>query len=95
MIPGCEVLLAVEVISPGSGSERNDRVRKVREYASVGIPQYWIVEHSPAPRVQILTLDGRSYAADPATASGVLVVTEIDADKSFTVSFDPATLLEF
>jgi hypothetical protein len=54
----------------------------------VGIPQYRIVEHSPAPRVQILTLDGNSYAADLAKASGVLVVTEIEADKSFTVSFD-------
>ena len=32
------------------------RVRKVREYASLGIAQYWIVEHSPNPKVQVLTL---------------------------------------
>jgi Putative restriction endonuclease len=36
-----------EVISPGSGSERTDRLRKVGEYARLGIPQYWIVEHPP------------------------------------------------
>jgi Putative restriction endonuclease len=38
-----------EVISPGSGSERTDRLRKVGEYARLGIPQYWIVEHTPLP----------------------------------------------
>jgi Uma2 family endonuclease len=56
VIPRSELLLVSEVISPGSSSERTDRVRKAREYASLGIPQYWIVEHSPDPRVQILAL---------------------------------------
>ncbi|WP_327150370.1 Uma2 family endonuclease [Nocardia sp. NBC_01329] len=40
LIPGTDILLAVEVVSPGSGSERTDRVRKVREYAALGISQY-------------------------------------------------------
>src|SRR5262249_47458616 len=54
VIPGREVLLVVEVVSSGSSSERTDRVRKVGEYAAVGISQYWIVDQQPAPRVQVL-----------------------------------------
>lgn len=95
VIPGREVLLAVEVISAGSSSERNDRVRKVGEYASVGIPQYWIVDHQPYPRVRVLRLGEQEYIAEPVTSAGTLLVAEIHADKPFTVSFDPAALLEF
>jgi Uma2 family endonuclease len=95
VIPGREVLLVVEVISAGSGSERNDRVRKVGEYAAIGIPQYWIVDHQPDPRVQVLRLDGQGYIAEPVANAGSVLVTEIEADKPFTVSFDPAALLEF
>ena len=34
--------LAVEVISPGSA--RYDRVTKLQWYASIGIPEYWIID---------------------------------------------------
>ena len=95
VIPGREVLLAVEVVSSGSSSERNDRVRKIREYAAVGIPQYWIVDHRPEPRVQVLRLDDQEYIAEPVAHPGTILVTEIKADKPFTVSFDPAALLDF
>jgi len=95
VIPGREVLLAVEVVSAGSSSERNDRVRKVGEYAAVGIPQYWIVDHQPYPRVRVLRLGEQQYIADSITNAGTLLVAEIQADKPFTVSFDPAALLEF
>lgn len=95
VIPGREVLMAAEVVSPGSSSERTDRVRKVHDYAAVGIPQYWIVDHHPDLRVHILTLGDRAYTAKPVTASGTVLVAEIDADKPFSVSFDPAALLEF
>jgi Uma2 family endonuclease len=95
LIPGTELYLVAEVISPGSGSERTDRLRKVAEYARLGIPQYWIVEHSPAPTVQVLTLDGTAYTASPAVAQGNLLEAVIDADKPLTVSFDPAELLDF
>jgi len=95
VIPGREVLLAVEVVSPGSSSERNDRVRKVGEYATVGIPQYWIVDHHPDPRVQVLRLGPRGYVAESAMGAGTELVIEIEADRSFEVSFDPATLLDF
>ena len=85
-----------EVISPGSsGSERADRLRKVSEYASLGIPQYWIIEHTPRLSVQVLLLDGGAYTAAPAVMEGTRLEAEIDADKPFTVSFDPAGLLDF
>jgi Uma2 family endonuclease len=95
VIPGREVLLAIEVVSAGSSSERNDRVRKVGEYAAVGIPQYWIVDHQPNPRVRVLRIGEQEYIAEPVTNAGTLLVAEIQADKPFTVSFDPAALLEF
>jgi Uma2 family endonuclease len=95
IIPGSELFLAVEVISPGSGSERTDRIRKVMEYAGLGIPQYWMVEHTPHLSVQVLRLDGAGYVADTLTSEGTLVAATIDADKPFSVSFDPADLLAF
>ena len=36
------LLLAVEVVSPGSA--RDDRVRKRRIYQQAGVPEYWIVD---------------------------------------------------
>jgi len=95
LIPGTELYLVAEVISPGSGSERTDRLRKVTEYARLGIPQYWIVEHSPRLTVQVLTLADGTYTAAPAIAEGTTLDAVIDADKPITVSFDPADLLDF
>jgi Uma2 family endonuclease len=40
-----DVLLAVEIVSPGSG--RTDRVMKLAEYADAGIGHYWIVDLDP------------------------------------------------
>src|ERR1700712_555766 len=40
-VGAADVLLAVEIVSPGSG--RRDRVIKVSEYAEARIPHYWIV----------------------------------------------------
>ncbi|MFI0443941.1 Uma2 family endonuclease [Actinomadura sp. 6N118] len=96
-IPGREVLLAVEVISPGSGSERRDRVRKLKEYAALGIPQYWLVEYAPQPRVEVMTLgDGvDTYRAGPVVAAGAMFTAEVLADKAISVRFDPGTLTEF
>jgi Uma2 family endonuclease len=93
MIPGNELLLAVEVISPGSGSERTDRLRKVMEYAALGIPQYWLVEHTPHLSVQVLRLEGPAYMAEPVTGEGTTLTATVDADKPFSCSFDPADLL--
>jgi hypothetical protein len=75
--------------------ERTDRLRKVGEYARLGIPQYWIVEHTPQLSVQVLTLADGIYTAAPTVTQGARLEVVIHADKPFTVSFDPADLLDF
>jgi Uma2 family endonuclease len=95
LIPGGDLYLVAEVISPGSSSERTDRLRKVTEYAGLGIPQYWIVEHSPHPSVQVLTMSGDGYVPGPMVTAAGRLEAEIDADKPFTVTFAPSELLDF
>lgn len=53
-----EIALVVEIVSPGS--EAMDSVTKVREYASAGIPQYWVVDRDGAQTVTLhrLGVDG-------------------------------------
>jgi hypothetical protein len=63
--------------------------------ASAGIHQYWIVDHQPVPRVQVLEFADQGYVAAPAVSAGSTLVAVIEADKPFEVSFDPAVLLEF
>jgi Uma2 family endonuclease len=46
-----EVLLVVEIISPGS--RRMDQVIKRAEYADAAIPHYWIVDLKPADAVSL------------------------------------------
>lgn len=75
-VPASEVLLAVEVISPGS---RNvDLHLKSVEYADAGILHYWIVDL--APPVPTVTVYGTGAPGDgyaeSQTASEELVVTE-------------------
>ena len=63
-------------------------MRKVREYASLGIPQYWIVEHSPDLKVQILILGENGYLRGASAVAGTELAAGIEADKPFSVSFD-------
>lgn len=51
--------LVVEIVSPSSG--RHDRVRKVEWYASIGVPEYWLVDVD-ARAVQRLVLRGKHYS---------------------------------
>ena len=95
LIPGTELHLVAEVISPGSGSERTDRLRKVSEYARLGIPQYWIIEHSPRLAIHALTLTDGAYTAAPPVTEGTTFTAVIDADKPVSITFDPADLLDF
>jgi Uma2 family endonuclease len=57
--PAEDVLLAVEVISPGSG--RLDRVGKLNEYAEAGIENYWIVDLERPVTVTVFELVGEEY----------------------------------
>jgi Uma2 family endonuclease len=50
-----DLLLVIEIVSPGS--EALDEVTKLREYASVGIPQYWVVNRDSAQTVTLYRLD--------------------------------------
>jgi Uma2 family endonuclease len=58
--------LAVEIISPSSG--KYDRVIKLRYYASIGLPEYWVID-PPARTIERLVLAGEHYRIDDA-ASG-------------------------
>ncbi|MFC4126484.1 Uma2 family endonuclease [Nocardia rhizosphaerae] len=95
LLPGLDLPLAVEVVSSGTGSERTDRVRKVREYAELGIPEYWIVEHRADVRVLRLRLDAGSYRADPPVSAGAIFTAEVPGVDGARVEFDPAQLIEF
>ena len=52
-----DLVLVVEIVSPGS--EAMDSVTKVREYASAGIPQYWVVDRDGAQTVTLHRLTGQ------------------------------------
>ncbi|WP_063000332.1 Uma2 family endonuclease [Nocardia mikamii] len=95
LIPGTELLLVVEVVSRGSGSERTDRVRKVHEYVAAGIRQYWIIEHQPHIRIHRSVLGDDGYRWEPTVAEGNRFSADIEGDKVFRVEFDPAALIEF
>ncbi|MFC3502207.1 Uma2 family endonuclease [Micromonospora krabiensis] len=58
-LPVEDVLLVVEIISPGS--EGVDTVTKRSEYAAAGIPQYWMIEQDQAQTVTMHHLDGGQY----------------------------------
>jgi len=85
-----DLLLVAEVISPRSGSEQVDRVRKVGEYARAGIPVYWIVDLEPEPKVTILRLHDRDYVLDAEIRAG----HALTASEPFAISFDPGSLTQ-
>ena len=58
-LPVADVLMVVEIISPGS--EGVDTVTKRKEYAVAGIPQYWMIDQDPAQTVTMHRLDGDNY----------------------------------
>jgi Uma2 family endonuclease len=58
-LPVTDVLLVVEILSPGS--EGVDTVTKRSEYAAAGIPQYWVIDQDQAQTVAMHHLDGNHY----------------------------------
>ena len=59
-LPVADVLLVVEIVSPGS--EGMDTVIKRNEYAAAGIPQCWVVDRDQAQTVTMYRLAGEEYA---------------------------------
>ncbi|WP_374758752.1 Uma2 family endonuclease [Tsukamurella ocularis] len=68
-LTAADVLLAVEILSPGSG--RTDRVIKRAEYAVAGIRHYWIGDLD-GPSAEVLTLVDGAYEG-PTVADRVAV----------------------
>lgn len=57
--PADVVVLAVEVLSPGS--VRRDKITKFAEYADVGIEHYWIVDLDPPATIMVYRLVDGEY----------------------------------
>lgn len=77
-LDAADVLLAVEILSPGSC--RTDRVTKLTEYANAGIPHYWIVDLAePAVLTAYILVDGGyklvAQATDAVSLSGPATIT--------------------
>ena len=76
------VLLAIEVLSPGS--VRHDNVTKLNEYAEAGIEHYWIVDTDDPATIAVYQLaSGRYKRSDK--ARGVLRV-ELPAPLTIDIS---------
>jgi Uma2 family endonuclease len=72
-----EVVLVIEIISPGS--RKVDLHLKTFEYADAGIPHYWVVDlDPPAPTVTVFGLGapGDGYVESQRGVTGELVVAE-------------------
>jgi Uma2 family endonuclease len=77
LLRAADVILAVEIISPGS--RRLDTLVKRDEYADAGIPHYWIVDlGEPGDRSTLTAhqLAGEFGYADAGPVSGVFAATE-------------------
>jgi Uma2 family endonuclease len=71
-LPASDVLLAVEIIWPGSRTL--DTRLKSFEYAEAGIPHYWLVDlDPPQPTITVLSGDGYGHRR---VATGELLVAE-------------------
>jgi Uma2 family endonuclease len=77
LLRAAEVVLVVEIISPGS--RRLDTVLKHSEYADAGVPHYWIVdlgEPGDRPQVTAHHLAGEFGYADAGPVVGVFAAAE-------------------
>lgn len=86
LIRAAEVVLAVEITSPGTG--RMDTVVKHGEYADAGIPHYWIVTLEDSVALTRCHLGGEFGYIDAAPVTG-----PVSFDEPFPVALDLAALL--
>jgi Uma2 family endonuclease len=75
--------LVLEVVSPDAPNR--DLVKKRKEYAQAGIPEYWIV-HPQAEQIIVLRLDGAKYiehgrfGRDTTATSALLADFKVDVN---------------
>jgi Uma2 family endonuclease len=90
--PAERVVLAVEVVSPGSIPE--DRIRKPAKYARAGIPYYWHVELRHDRSLEVyehwLNPTSRSYAPAPIHP---LHRGRLSTEEPFPLEFDLGALV--
>jgi Uma2 family endonuclease len=82
-----DLLLAVEVTSPSSGSM--DRIIKPAAFAQAGVPHYWRVDIEADPYIEVYELDGRAYRLAHTLRAG----TSSRLEQPFPVEIDPAILV--
>ncbi|MEV6770566.1 Uma2 family endonuclease [Nocardia sp. NPDC051030] len=70
----CDVLAAIEIVSPGS--RRTDRIMKFIEYASAGIGHYWLLDTEGAVRLRAYRLRDGDY--EPAGEFSGRVTLEVE-----------------
>lgn len=81
LLRATEVVLAVEIISPGA--RRMDTVIKRGEYADAGIPYYWIIDIDDRPSLTACHHAGEFGYSDSAPVSGIFTT-----DTPFRVRLD-------
>jgi Uma2 family endonuclease len=88
LVLASDILLAVEVVSPGSVTM--DRVVKPAKYAAAGVPAYWRVETDPVSLTAYTLVPGD----DVYTEQGSWSVGEVaHLDQPFPVTVDLARLI--
>lgn len=74
-LPVTDVLLVIEIVSPGS--EATDTVAKRHEYAGAGIPQYWTVDRDAAQTVTMYHLVNGEYRVRATTPLAWVLNTDV------------------
>ncbi len=69
--------LVLEVVSPDAPNR--DLVKKRKEYAQAGIPEYWII-HPQAEQIIVLRLDGAKYIEHGTFGRGATATSALLAD---------------
>jgi Uma2 family endonuclease len=83
-VPAADVVLVVEIVSPGSRG--TDHVMKLHEYAKAGIENYWIIDPDAPINDRFLAyhLEGENYRRVMALEGDRVHVLE-PMDMEFTV----------
>jgi Uma2 family endonuclease len=89
-LTAADVLLAVEIVSPGTG--RTDRVTKMSEYAEAGIPHYWLLDLQPQLLLTAHTLVCGRYEQWGTGTDLIGINIDIDGDPPCSVHLDLGTL---